>query len=161
MLRAKETINLIELQEWCREYTRTPRCLTQDPVRRFAIGVYQIYQGMVWKTTDSAYESFAASAIHFIMVAESLKAYVEMHMLDDLRECSFYDYRNMLHCLSKSQQMVIYATDAQGVGRKSRYKPEILSCDIANLISVLFGRIPADKLAEAIYHAMEVMNGET
>ena len=70
MIRARMVRDILELQEWCKDYMASPRCTTHDPLRRFAIGIYQIYQGIKWGENASGSESLAAAAIHFCMAGE-------------------------------------------------------------------------------------------
>lgn len=163
MIRAIETTNLFELLEWCQEYKNSKRCTTCDPMRRFAIGVYQIYQGIEWRDSASGNESFAASFLHFLMVADILNLSVETCMKNELstKVFSIYSpYQNLLYYISKAQQMLIYYSDSYGVGRKSRYDKDDLTNSVSILLLILSGLIDDNK-GEAFYNAMMVMTGET
>ena len=159
-MRPIETTDLIDLQIWCRDYHRNTK-YPSGLERRFAIGFYQIYQGMEWKNSASADESWAAAACHFLMVGEHLNLGIEQHLPRDIitwSKTSFTDA--LLHDLSLAQQHIVYATNPSKIKRKSRYNPEILEKTLANVIGMcLGGRIRPNNRSKAIYDATSIMAG--
>ena len=168
MIRATDTTDIFELVEWCQEYRKSPRCNTIDPMRRFAIGFYQIYQGMKWRGTASEDESFAAAFMNFLMVIDLLDLHIEESMKGDLlnwglsniRCYSLNFHEDLLYTLSHAQQMLVYYSDRTGIKRRDRYDKNILTTELVIAIGILIDRIPKNKRAEAIFNATSVLTGE-
>ena len=159
-MKSINTANLIELQLWCREYeTWTP--YPADALRRFAIGFYQIYQGIEWQGSDSADESFAAAAIHLMIVGEKLKLGIEAYTYLNFSLIPWEKdpFRVLIHTLSKAQCHLIYSTNAKNVTRRSRYSEDILSSSLAYAVKDLFGLIEPIKRPLAIETATTIMTG--
>src|SRR6266550_1127295 len=68
--------NILELQEWVRFYDINGK-YPANILERFAIGIYQIKDGMEWKDTLNKNESWCAAFIHFLTVAEKLNLPIE------------------------------------------------------------------------------------
>lgn len=154
---------------WVREYERATK-FPVDILRRFAIGIYQIHQGIDWSVsrhhsfndTTNKEESYAAAALHFLMVAERLSLNVDT-MIDEIHfkhwpkrsmhECSLSILRN----ISKAQQQLFYADKTNKTKRRDRYNEDALRRALASLIIDLTSLIEPDNRSYAFYLAMEVM----
>lgn len=160
-LRAQHVHTLIELLDWS-------RCLHRygphpcEPVRRYAIGVYQLYQAVDWAGTPSEYESNAAACIHIIAATEAFDIPIEQVLCEPLLDdISFGRGSNdvLLYHISKLQAQLVYATNSSTIRRKSRFDKGIAAASAAIIIRILLGRIPYGKRVQAIYEAMEIMVG--
>lgn len=158
---------------WCRDYhNRTAYPCT--PLQRFVIAHYQLSQGIKWNDNPTAYreyESFAASALHFLMVGHCFELDVADLVADKLLELDSVifsikkfptkaiDYKLLTVTMSAAAQQVFYAekTFKQGYTRKSRYNPEVLRKLLANLVVMLISSIPTDQREEAIEQASSIM----
>ena len=162
-MKSIKTTDLIDLQIWCREFSYKTK-YPADEMRRFAIGFYQIYQGIEWKDTASSCESYAAAAIHFLMVSEMLELDVETYLPRDLGDSAYGTtdgvFKCLLYKLSKAQSYLVYMTNEKNiVNRKGRYDPSKLCSCLSSCISHCFGLIrPADR-AKAVELATQIMTG--
>ena len=130
-----------------------------SPLERFAIGFYQIHQGIGWEGTDSSYEAYAAAIIHFLGVTTQLDLPIHELLPEDLN-IFFPEYNDLLYCLSRAQQMVFYQARVNNTKRsKSRNNPEQLYLDLTRVIICLLQRIPKKKLKQAFETAFEIMEG--
>jgi len=160
------TNNLLSLASWCQDYyledTRYP---VKCPLHRFAIGVYQIHQGMDWHDKGehgvNEYESFASAAVHFVITSEMCKLMVWNSPYWDLSklETAELNHKTTLYNISKAQQQLSYSIQPTRVSRKSRYKPIILETCLRTLAFDLLRAIPSTKRAEAIENATTIMTG--
>ena len=153
--------NLIELLNWARDYHKTNK-YPCDFLKRFAIGFYQIYQGIAWKDNDNRYESFAAAGIHFLVCSEIVNLNLEQHksLPVDLLELSQWSISpvDLLFHLSRAQQMLIYL-DNKTTTRKSRYNQKLLALDLSESVKILFSAIPQNNRNLAINDAINIMTG--
>lgn len=163
LLRAEYVKSMVELQDWCRRlhFEGTHRC---DPMRRYAIGIYQIHQAIDWLGTDSEYESWAAAAIHVIAAAEAFDIPTEQslqgfRLVTDL-PCRGRTYQGLLYGISKLQGQLVYATNPATIRRRSRFNKSVAADAVANVVIDLLGQIPREARGSAIYKAMEIMTGE-
>lgn len=166
-IRETSDTNIYGLSAWCRQYhkhTAYPCTILQ----RFTIAHYQLSQGIKWNNTPTSYreyESFASSALHFIMVAESLELeicddYLPEGMLDMCElETWPLNYRNLTLKMSAAAQMVFYAEKSfrTGYTRKSRYNPLVLQKLLAEIVVMLFASIPSVNRQEAVEQASSIM----
>jgi len=158
-VRPIKTIQLVDLQKWCKEYHQSTK-YPSSIERRFGIGFYQIYQAMDWKTTNSSWESWVAGACHFIMVCEVMDLWLETGLLYDMTEWQqVLDDRGLLRALSLAQAQIIYCTNENNIQRKSRYKESILVDCMCSIIQTMVAKVPSDKRAEALYDATSIMTG--
>ena len=154
-------MNLLKLQEWCRWYWRNTKypCAVD---RRFAIGFYQIFQGIDWKKSDSAWESNMAAVIHFLTVGEMLELDIESYVQNNFMKLEHEKkllYKQVLRELSFAQSMVIYGTNKKGIKRNSRYNPDKLARSLGFVIEELISVIPINKRKQAIETAQQIMTG--
>lgn len=162
-LKAEHVRTRVEFQDWCRRLHREgPHPC--DPMRRFAIGVYQIHQAIDWVGTESEYESYAAAAIHFTAAAESFEIPIEQGVfaagLVATIPFGVGGVRSLLYNLSKSQVQLVYATNSSRFKRKSRFNKVTAVDTFSFLVRDLISMIPPHKRESAIYKAMEIMTGE-
>ena len=154
--------NIISLQTFCSEEIFRNNKYPASPQRRFAIGFYQIYQGVEWGRSASADESFVASAIHLLTVGEMIEIDIENHISLKITQIEYNrtpDFKYLLYVLSKAQSQVIYGTNHKGIKRKSRYKPELLAELLGRAITILFGMVEPGKRQLAVETAITIMTG--
>lgn len=162
-MRAIHTTDFFEIWQWCWEYMHSGHHTTNEPVRRFTIGFYQIAQGIDWEDSDSAHESWSAAALHFMMAARLMDLDLTFHCNEP--DISLWDthptsYKYLLRDLSLAARMVVYFTNPGSIKRKSRYDPDLTSQKMYNLVKFCFDRPPKQKRQNAIIVAMEIMCGE-
>lgn len=149
---------------WCKDYEK--RCKYPATIlNRFAIGFYQIHQGMEWKDNGiNKYESFAASALHFMMVAVRLELPIEEFLeirLDTLAQINDNKWPSvLLQHLSGAQQQLFYANKANKTGRASRYNKEKLTKRLGISIRTLIAIIPPTIRVDCFYAAARIMTKE-
>jgi len=151
---------IVDLQVWCSEYDKVNK-YPADTMRRFSIGVYQIYQGMEWLGSASSDESYAAAAIHFIIVGERLSLCTEQYLKRGIKSLVWkkQPWKALLYHISKAQGQIVYSTNTDNIKRKSRYSPEILESHLSECIGLCLGLIAPDKREEAIKTAISIMTG--
>ena len=160
-LRATYVAGIIDFLDWARCLDRygPNKC---DPVRRLAIGVYQLHQAIDWQGTSSEYESYAAAAIHIAASAESFDIPIEEALsggvIADIKFGPTSDTVLLYH-LSKFTAQIVYATNPSSIRRKNRFDSRVAASAAASIIEILLGRIPPAKREQAIYEAMEIMVG--
>jgi len=75
-MRGEYVSEFVDLLNWARNY-----CIVGpypcDIIRRLAIGVYQIHQGIDWDRAQAGDESYAAAGIHVSIVCEDLELCIE------------------------------------------------------------------------------------
>ncbi len=159
-MRGINTTKTIDLLAWSRAYHRHTVFPVSD-FQRFSIAVYQVYQGMKWpQGCPSKHESFAAVALHSMMVAEAHEVDVWEHLPKDLLDVpQDFSWKTLLLCLTGAQQMVFYKMN-QRSARSKRYKPNILAGLLADMIKHAVMMVPKGRLEDSLFDAMEVMCGE-
>jgi hypothetical protein len=161
-LRAEHVSTILELQDWTRRLYRHGR-YPCDPVRRYAIGIYQLHQATDWIGSASEDESNAACAIHTVSACEALDIPLEQGIAwENLVDIPFGNGsdRELLYHLSKLQAQIVYATNLPSIRRRSRFARGIASSSEARIVEILLGRIVNNKRPDALYTAMEIMQGE-
>jgi hypothetical protein len=165
MLTSISTNSLVELQEWCRDYDRR-NLHPCDFFVRFAIGFYQIYQGIEWKDKYNKNESLAAASVHFIIVAEKLNLNLEEHLNKNIANWDYnsdINWKQLFCKLSKAQQHLFYHFKTFKLNpnyqRKTRYNPKVLNKLLAESIGFLIGAIEPDHRDMAIEDATKIMSG--
>jgi len=155
------TLDLIELQSWCRNQHKNARYKC-DAAHRLLIGNYQVVQGLEWKNNASSDESYLAAVIHWIIVAEILKVPLEQYLHTDIFKGNVHMVgdREFIMAQSRVSQMVIYGEAGQKTKRGStRFKKDILGENMATMINYCMYRTNTDKIKEAMQLAMEIMSG--
>lgn len=154
------------IADWCREYQKK-NPWPADFSKRFAIGLYQIYQGLVWDKSQppNVAESMMAGALHFIMVMEELELYWFALIPVDLLLIETHDIecRDMLIRISRAQQHILYAAQMKGkkgtvkTGRSTRYDEALLCKDLSWLTRALIAKVPTYMREQGIEDATNIM----
>ena len=152
ILRPIKTDNILELQEWCSFYDRNGK-YPATILERFAIGLYQIYQGMEWKDVENRNESWCAAFIHFLTLAERLKLPVELKLEQNPAGVG------LLLFISKAQQDVFYKHNAGKTQRSSRYNAGKLTDNLGKILSICYNKVPREERPTGFYHATSIMIG--
>lgn len=135
------------------------------PLHRFAVGIYQIGQGMSWTNSDvTREESMASACIHFIGALNLMGCPIENYVPRDLDHIPYegknIDYRRLMYCISVAQQQVFYHWCGKSTSRsKSRYNAKTLATNVAEVIMILLESIHKEDREEAIFNATEIMTG--
>ena len=127
-------MNLFEIQGLCRNEIRAGK-YSVSIHQRFIIGMYQIYQGMEWKGTDSSGESFMSAIFHWLVVCEEAKLEIENYISKDISKWGegYVSDIEFILAQSKVAQMLNYYSG--GTGRASRrYKKDVFEENIATCI---------------------------
>jgi hypothetical protein len=160
--------DIYEIIIWAVDYDKRNR-FPVDTLKRFAIGLYQIHQGMHWKDNGpNKYESFAAAAVHFIIVAErcDLKVDKAEEMPVKLKEfprmCINIHAPELLYNISGAQAMLMYnqAYSGNKTKRMSRYNPEILEERLSKIVRILICCIPLEFRTECFNLSTKIMTKE-
>jgi hypothetical protein len=169
-MKALETNDFVTLCEWCKWYHKYSGVLTQPLPQRFLIGQYQIFQARQWgKDCPAAWQGYAAAAMHFIMVAETMELAIDEEM------CLYFDrethdlrldtngvqqvsWGTVLDNLCGCAQMLIYY-DAHSVksNRKTRYSAPKTQAFLGTLARAMLALIPRKKRAKAFYDEMLIL----
>jgi len=162
MIRAAQHDKSVDLCLWVREWIRFhPNAeICNSVMERFAIGIYQIYQGLDWKGTHCAYESWAAATIHFIATAEMFDVGVENHLPSKLSGDVGVrrDDAKLLWHISRAQQYVFYGYLGKKTKRSERRASnEALADALGELVQHTLCRIPPFRRQEAFELAEEVI----
>lgn len=154
--------NIYDIVFWCRDYERRNNYPTTID-RRFAIGFYQIHQGISWKDGGiNKYEAYASATCHFMMVAERLYLCVDTGMDIRLEDFPFMMMDSvalsLLSNLSAAQQQICYqSAQNKAKGRKSRYSAVKLNKHLATTICTLISLIPSEFRSDAFQAASAIM----
>lgn len=160
-----EAATVMELLEWVSDYNRRTK-YPNEPLKLFAIGFYQIHQGMKWRDGGvNKYESYAASALHFMRIAAKLGLAIEEYVRNDL--CNdifrFMDQAAypILKSLSETQQQLFYVDACNKVkSRRARYNQQALTESLGESISLLIKTIPPEFRVQCFYEASRIMTKE-
>ena len=157
-VRPESVTTILELSEWALAYHKNHPA-GQGVLQRFAIGLYQIHQGMSWAETPSRSESYAAAAIHFCAVSELLGCdHLHGHIFEI--ESGPIDFRALLYAISQAQQHVVYYTNGEYFkGRNKRFSQNAAGCALKYCVNTMIKAICIPDRAEAIDTAMRTMTG--
>lgn len=149
-----------DLFNWCKYY-QTDGTVPQPRNIRFAIGVYQISQGMSWKIASPVrWQSFCAAAMHFIMCASAYDIQIHDDMPDRLEDITedFSGWESLLMSLGKAQQQIMYALQSSASStRASRFNHVILRMRLYELIMGCFSLCPPDHRAQCCMDEMLIL----
>lgn len=158
--RELNTDNMHEVCAWASWYCKYGPHFQPSYVR-FMIGIYQIHQGIRWKRVPSAYESYAAAGLHFLGAIE-IAGYTMSHALparvSDIVNDTMLDWKDLLHQISRAQQMIFYG-QLSAVSRRKRFNSDVLVESNASIVTILISAIPTEKRTEAFYNATSIMLG--
>jgi len=152
ILRPIKSDNILELQEWCRNYDIHGK-YPANILERFAIGLYQIYQGQEWKDILNRNESWCAAFIHFLTLAEKLNLDTESYIKEGTLDIGFILF------ISKAQQDVFYKHNAGKTKRSSRYDSQRLAWNMGRILSICYTKVPKEERPEGFYNATSIMLG--
>lgn len=152
--------DLIDIQAWCLWFSR--HCKHKATIlNRFAIGFYQIYQGIEWKDRLNSGESYCSAFLHFLMVCEELELPLEKYLMIDLKKYPkiYIDQHAvmLLKSLSRSQQQLFYANKVNKTARKSRYNKDTLTLSMNTALSLLISLVEPEDRRACIYEASSIM----
>lgn len=171
IIRETSTSSFVELCDWCRDYHKN-NIYPVSTERRFIIATYQLAQALGWESSYhnakqllKDYESFAAGALHFIMVAESFNLSVVNYEVFDIHDittwpCKDIDYKHYTWLHGVAAQQLIYgarAKDTTRYQRGLRYNPDTLTKALVSLVTMLLCKIPSHQRIEAIEQASSIM----
>ncbi|HEX9232697.1 MAG TPA: hypothetical protein VF849_01475 [Blattabacteriaceae bacterium] len=151
--------NILELQEWVRFYDINGK-YPANILERFAIGIYQIKDGMEWKDTLNKNESWCAAFIHFLTVAEKLNLPIEDKISLSLPAFGAILNENLLLNLSRAQQDIFYKYNSGKTQRSSRYNSERLTINLSKVLSICYCKVPKEERPEGFYNASSIMIGK-
>jgi len=149
------------LMEWCASYQINAKIWNPKEIR-FAIGFYQISQGMAWKITSPVrWQSFCAAAMHFLMCASAYGVAIPMpEVLEDYPE-EWKGWETMLFTLGRIQQQVVYAgATSKDSTRVSRFSSDALQVSLASAISQCFSLVPPGRREECCFSEMYILTGD-
>ena len=150
------------LLTWCRMY-QAGGTVPQPPHMRFAIGFYQISQGMSWRMASPVrWQSFCSAAMHFIMCAEAFALPIDIFMPDRLEDIpeAWQGWEHLLLTLGKAQQQIVYALHSDGSSRKSRFAPMNLQHYLHASIFQCFSLAPSEYREQGCFDEMKILNGD-
>ncbi len=153
ILRPIKSDNILELQEWVRNYDIHGK-YPANILERFAIGLYQIQSGMEWKDIVNKNEAWCAAFIHFLTLSEKLKLPVEKEIQNNTLDVGFILF------ISKAQQDVFYKYNAGKTQRSSRYNSERLTVNLGRILSICYTKVPKEERPEGFYNATSIMLGK-
>jgi hypothetical protein len=149
------------LVDWCVYYQQHAKVYNPREVR-FAIGFYQISQGMSWHIHNPVrWQSFCAAAMHFIMTASAYDITLPLpEHLEDLTE-EWKGWEHLLFTLGKAQQQVIYAgaTSANST-RVSRFSAAALQVYLHTAVEQCFALVPSDMREQGCFSEMHILTGD-
>ena len=168
ILKPLQSTNWIEISDWCFRYNKYNKYPVSTS-ERFAIGIYQIHQGLDWQNLTAAVEneknkaeSYMSAFLHFKMAQLSMK--LDVWTKDDITSYTTWPMawsaERILYLISKCQQQIFYFTKMQKTLRgKSRYNPEILNESFHLLQLRLIALVPSHCRGEGLYNASKIMMG--
>lgn len=153
--------NIFDIFWWCKDYEERNK-FPATILNRFAIGFYQISQGIAWKDGGrNKYESYAAAALHFCMVAVRLELPVDDNMEIKLKDfpVKFIEHSavELLYNLSAAQQQLFYASPSNKTQRASRYNKDKLARCLGEAIIILIGLIPVEYRSDCFELSSTIM----
>lgn len=162
------------LWRWC---ASPVRALDIDPIKRWAIGVYQIGQALEWPDDGVAlarvaWQSYAAACVHWLMCCASLDVSVLPFLPETLEEARFAVpggesvWRRVMALVARGTQMVVYSQEPAraGPGRQidaqgARFKHVVLAETTASLCQAMMSLVPPHQRVEAFYAEMVLLAG--
>lgn len=154
--------NVFDLMFWTNDYRKRNR-FPVPILKRFAIGLYQINQGMEWKDQGvNKNEGFAAAVLHFMMVSQELDLMIEQHLeikLDDFGKTSLNTESILFH-VSRAQQQLFYADQGNRTKRVSRYNKDKLTESLGIAIRCFIEAIPVEFRSDCFEKATTIMTRE-
>lgn len=153
--------SLSEVSEWSRRMAISGPYQVPANVR-YGIGIYQIYQGILWEGSSSEEEAFCAAIIHFVGALEMLNCPVQEYREKDFSRWPLLaiDWKKLMLSVAGGQQEIHYGvTTASTIKRKSRYNPAALGAHVGSACQMLLCAVKPARRTEAFYEAMSIMSG--
>lgn len=156
-IRPIEDFSPIGISNWCRDYSRHNKYPTGF-LERYAIGIYQIHQGMEWPDPMNKAESFMSACLHFLMVCEKLEINV---LLNPTAETNPPNFEKLLYLISKIQQQLYYfhKASSKNYQRASRFKKPLTEKLFQELINNLSSIPQRGYRSQGLFHASKIMSG--
>lgn len=161
-IRPIDFFSSLEISSWCRDYIRYNK-YPANIIERFAIGIYQIHQGMEWADAGNKAESFMSATLHFLMVGEMLKAGCYM---PETIETKPLNYQRLVYLISKIQQQIFYyhkstvkSVDGKVYQRSSRFKLRLTEQLLQELVNNLVACVPSYARQQGLFDASKIMSG--
>jgi hypothetical protein len=133
------------LSDWCYLYQHS-NIAPRTQADRFAIGVYQVSQGIAWKCAGPvAWQSYCSAALHWICCAHAHNIDLTNDMPETLAEIpdTWTDWRGFVKAQGDVQQQVIYyCSHNLNTTRASRYKPDVFRERMVRLIGLVLSLVP-------------------
>lgn len=133
------------LSDWCYLYQHS-NIAPRTQADRFAIGVYQVSQGIAWKCAGPvAWQSYCSAALHWICCAHAHNIDLTNDMPETLAEIpdTWTDWRGFVKAQGDAQQQVIYRCSHNlNTTRASRYKPDVFRERMARLVGLVLSLVP-------------------
>jgi hypothetical protein len=149
-----------EISGWCKRYQFgeiVPR--TQEV--RFAIGVYQLSQGLKWKCAGPvAWQSYCSAALNFIMCGHEHGIDLSPRFPEQLKEIPdiFVDFRHFMEALGDAQQQVVYRLHLNVMTtRTSRYSVPLLEARLDKLVRLCFSLVQPDYREQGCIDEMAIL----
>lgn len=148
------------LSDWCKAY-QTIGTVPRPKEVRFAIGVYQISQGMSWKISSPVrWQSFCSAAMHFIACAHCYGFDIAHGLPETLAEIQgdFPGWEGMMLRLGKAQQQVVYSLhDNVSSTRASRFVAATAGLKLHDLVVACFSLAPPEYREQGCYDEMKIL----
>lgn len=148
---------------WCGKFQEEKEAMNPRHIR-FAIGVYQISQGMSWKINNPVrWQSFCAAAMHFIMCGRAHNCAMWHYFPETLAEIDapFSGWQNLMMNVGKAQQQVVYAlSEVQHSTRASRFNQDTLEKHLYDLVKSCFSLAPPEYREQGCFDEMKILTGD-
>jgi hypothetical protein len=152
--------SVYHLTEWCRAY-QASNIVPQPGHIRFAIGVYQMGQGINWTIAGPVkWQSYCAAAMHFIMSASAYGIMLDNDLPDTLPEITeeWRGWEHFVFAQARVQQQICYHESiSANSARKSRFDREVLRLRFFDLVSQCFALVPPDHREQCCYDEMFIL----
>lgn len=150
----------VHLGMWCEKY-QFDGTVPQPGHVRFAIGVYQISQGMSWRIASPVkWQSYCSAAMHFMMCASAFDIDADNAMPETLEEVSnsFDGWEALMLALGKAQQQVVYSLHSSATStRASRFNKAELERRLVKLITACLSLCPPKHREQCCFDEMHIL----
>jgi hypothetical protein len=145
------------MSNWCYLYQHS-NIAPRTQADRFAIGLYQIGQGMSWPCRGPvSWQSYCSAALHWVCCLHAHNESMCGLLPETLAELptEFIGWERFLHMVCKAQQQVVYASSHNlNTTRASRFKLDTLRHQLADLVSASFSLVPRSHREQGCYDEM-------
>jgi hypothetical protein len=148
------------LVNWCLGY-QSSNIVPQPPHIRFAIGVYQMGQGINWTIAGPVkWQSYCAASMHFIMAASAYGILMCDDFPDTLPEITdeWLGWEHFVFAQARVQQQICYHESISAASaRKSRFNRDVLRLRFYDLVCQCFALVPPDHREQCCYDEMFIL----